>query len=73
MKITRCARIGCRKRPGMPEIALCRWCGLSHCGRHRLPEGHKCLEIQKCRDVAFEGNRVRLEAAKCAPSKLQVP
>jgi len=71
MKFVRCARAGCRRRPGMPEVALCRWCTMLHCARHRLPEDHTCPEIGTCRDAAFEGNRTRLEAAKCAPQQLE--
>jgi len=66
----RCQHAGCRGRAGLAEIATCRWCGVVHCAAHRIPEDHACAELTACRDEAFDRNRVRLEAAKCAKPRV---
>lgn len=35
-------------------VGLCKYCRNSHCLKHRLPEEHKCKNMEECKLVAKE-------------------
>lgn len=49
----------------------CSHCHKIFCGKHKLPEEHKCLELEKAKKEANLRNKNKLESEKCARSKLE--
>ncbi|SCV67675.1 BQ2448_5286 [Microbotryum intermedium] len=52
-------------------VGDCSFCSTSFCGRHRLPEDHKCANLQSCKQEAFDKNKSKLEAEQTISSKIQ--
>ena len=69
-KKNRCAFEGCNKKCAL-LIGDCRYCNSKYCDIHRLPEGHFCVNIQKCRDAHFQRNQDKLLSEKCVAPKVQ--
>ena len=51
-------------------IGNCKWCSKRFCGTHRLPEGHMCEGLQKCRETHFDRNKDKLMAEKTVSVKV---
>jgi len=51
-------------------IGDCSFCKQSFCGKHRLPETHACLNLQSCRQKAFDKNSQKLLSEKCTSAKV---
>mmetsp|Transcript_34162 Transcript_34162/g.53271 ORF Transcript_34162/g.53271 Transcript_34162/m.53271 type:complete len:181 (+) Transcript_34162:49-591(+) len=58
-KRRQCSVDGC-KQPIMPIAGACDFCPHNYCSNHRLPEDHKCLNLQSCRVEAYNSNFVKL-------------
>lgn len=63
-----CFFSGCRNRHSKVE-AMCRVCTQSFCGRHRLPEVHRC-DISAWKDEARERNERMVGGNKIDRSKI---
>jgi predicted nucleic acid binding AN1-type Zn finger protein len=49
----RCKYESCYQRAAL-VVGVCKYCQNSHCLKHRLPEEHKCNNMQECKDEAKE-------------------
>ena len=45
-------------------IGNCKWCNLHFCNTHRLPESHCCIQLNDCKNSAFNINQNKLEKEK---------
>jgi hypothetical protein len=51
-------------------IGDCKYCKCKYCLKHRLPESHFCVNIDKCRMNAFTINSNKIMSEKCVASKI---
>ncbi|KII88606.1 hypothetical protein PLICRDRAFT_176176 [Plicaturopsis crispa FD-325 SS-3] len=51
-------------------VGQCPHCQAQFCGSHRLPEHHRCQNLESCRQQAFEKNKARLTSEQTVPSKM---
>jgi predicted nucleic acid binding AN1-type Zn finger protein len=65
----KCAVNGCTDRAAK-IIGDCRYCDLSYCSTHRLPESHHCDNISTCRQESYDRNSTKLLGEKCVADKL---
>ncbi len=65
----RCALGDCIDRVAK-IIGECRYCSLSYCAKHRLPESHACDNIKGCRQQSYEKNSTKLMGEKCVADKV---
>jgi len=40
----------------MKELGKCKYCNNIYCSEHRLPEDHKCINLDKCKEASFNIN-----------------
>ncbi|CCF48657.1 hypothetical protein NDA18_005576 [Ustilago nuda] len=45
-------------------VGECPHCSLKFCGKHRLPEQHKCAQVEQVRNAAFAANKAKLESER---------
>ena len=50
-------------------VGQCPHCGLNFCGKHRLPETHKCAQQEQVRNAAFAANKQKLENERTTGSR----
>ena len=65
----RCFLEECKKRPDM-LIGNCKQCTECFCTKHRLPEDHKCSNLDKFKNDLREKNRQKLNDEKTIPKKI---
>merc|ERR1711967_174601 len=46
-------------------VGDCKWCKLSFCQAHRIPEAHCCPNIKDCRAQSFANNADKVGGFKC--------
>ncbi|KAH9945958.1 uncharacterized protein BXZ73DRAFT_95476 [Epithele typhae] len=51
-------------------VGKCPHCVHEFCGNHRMPEHHKCLNLDNCRQQAFDKNKAKLESERTVASKM---
>jgi len=51
-------------------IGHCRFCNNDHCLKHRLPEMHKCPNIDMCYEEEFNKNKRYVKNQKCVRLKI---
>ena len=68
-KKSRCCYDICTRKIA-PIIGLCVYCEHKFCSLHRLPEGHFCENIDKCRENSFKRNEAKLLSEKCVAAKV---
>ncbi|KAI8594177.1 hypothetical protein BDZ88DRAFT_384614, partial [Geranomyces variabilis] len=66
---SRCKLDGCSEKV-VKIIGLCRYCAASFCAKHRLPEAHRCDEMQTCRQAAQDRLAGKLLSEKCVAAKV---
>eukprot|EP00301_Raphidiophrys_heterophryoidea_P005659 c12353_g1_i1.p1 GENE.c12353_g1_i1~~c12353_g1_i1.p1 ORF type:complete len:158 (-),score=42.69 c12353_g1_i1:196-633(-) len=66
----KCEHPGCSDR-ALNIVGDCRFCTMSFCGKHRIPETHSCINIASCRQQSHDKLASKLNAEKCAGQKLQ--
>ena len=64
-----CFKLDCKKK-AKTFIGKCTYCNHIFCMKHRLPEGHNCLELVNCKRKAFEDNKTIMKKQKCVANKL---
>merc|ERR1711903_62115 len=64
----RCALPGCDGRVVL-LVGDCKWCNMSFCQAHRMPEGHACPGLKDCRAQAFSNNAEKVGMMKCVATK----
>ncbi|ORY88896.1 hypothetical protein BCR35DRAFT_301262 [Leucosporidium creatinivorum] len=52
-------------------VGDCSYCTKSFCGTHRLPEDHKCPNLQSCKQEAFDKLKSRLEGEQTVTEKIK--
>ncbi len=52
-------------------IGDCKYCRKKFCGKHRLPESHRCTNMTKCQSEQFERNKKTLLSQSCVGKKLE--
>ncbi len=65
-----CEFLDCKKKKLKYNIGRCNLCENDFCGKHRLPETHKCYNLEKERNKLIEQNRKELLDTKCTPLKI---
>ena len=70
-KVPRCALDGCNK-PQSIIVGNCKWCNLHFCNTHRLPESHCCIQLNDCKNSAFNINQNKLEKEKITCRKVTI-
>ncbi len=65
----RCAREGCLDR-AVRIVGHCRYCSLSYCSKHRLPEAHACSNLQGCKNLASSSLAEKLLREKTVGQKV---
>lgn len=68
-KKSRCSFSECKARVAI-IVGDCTYCDKSYCVSHRLPEGHQCEGITKCRDIAKNKISNRLLSEKAVSNKI---
>ena len=53
-----------------PIIGDCKYCKMKYCGSHRLPEAHKCPNLDTCRIQSFKRNSDLVMSQRCGPVKI---
>ena len=66
---SKCSASGCKKKTVL-IVGDCKFCQMSHCSSHRLPEDHKCVEMEACRLQSYELNAKRLVSEGCVSEKI---
>ena len=51
-------------------VGDCKYCNCSFCLNHRLPEGHKCIHLNVCKENSFNRNKTKVLSEKCVASKV---
>lgn len=69
-KKTKCFVSDCSSRVAM-LIGDCKYCKEKFCGFHRLPESHKCSNMNGCKQEHFERNQKKVMDNKCVGNKLE--
>merc|ERR1712070_327874 len=64
-----CALDGCDGRV-VTLVGDCKWCSMSFCQAHRIPEAHACPGMAACRASSFDINASKLGAMKCVAAKV---
>merc|ERR1711865_886237 len=67
--VTICLLEGCKGRV-VAMIGTCKWCDQNFCQEHRLPEGHACPAIDKCKQHSFDVNASKNGVASCNQAKM---
>ncbi|CCV00263.1 unnamed protein product [Malassezia sympodialis ATCC 42132] len=50
-------------------VGQCPHCSLLFCGKHRLPEAHKCINQEQIRHAAFTANKNKLESERTSGTR----
>jgi len=64
-----CALPGCDGRVVL-LVGDCKWCSMSFCQAHRIPEAHACPGLAACKTQSFDNNAAKLGAMKCVAAKV---
>ena len=64
-----CAMSCCNNKV-VKVLGDCRWCNLSFCSEHRLPETHCCPNYEDCKKNSFDKNAKLVGEMKCVSSKV---
>lgn len=67
--MVKCDVPDCKKRAAL-VVGDCRYCHGHYCGEHRLPEDHRCANMQACKDSSFQRNQEKLLHEKCVSSRV---
>ena len=51
-------------------VGDCKYCSCKYCLKHRLPESHNCINMNKCHMKAFTINSNKVMSEKCVASKI---
>jgi hypothetical protein len=51
-------------------IGDCKFCKCKFCLNHRLPETHNCINMNICKNKAFNNNSNKVMSEKCVASKI---
>lgn len=51
-------------------VGDCKFCNCSYCLNHRLPEDHKCINLNVCRENSYNLNKNKVLSEKCVASKV---
>ena len=62
--------LNCCNNKVVKVLGDCRWCNLSFCSEHRLPETHHCPNYEDCRKNSFNKNAKLVGEMKCVSSKV---
>jgi predicted nucleic acid binding AN1-type Zn finger protein len=66
-----CSMDSCQKKVVYQMIGKCKYCQLSFCQNHRLPENHCCLQLDDCREIKYQQNKNMVKNSVIRPSKLK--
>jgi predicted nucleic acid binding AN1-type Zn finger protein len=66
----RCFLDDCKRKKEM-IIGNCKYCNHIFCLKHRLPEEHKCSNIDGMKDIKNKEIKKKLESEKCVTKKIQ--
>ena len=62
--------LNCCNNKVVKILGDCKWCSLSFCSEHRLPESHCCPNYDDCRKNSFNKNAKLVGEMKCVSSKV---
>jgi predicted nucleic acid binding AN1-type Zn finger protein len=65
-----CNFADCKKKQAL-LVGDCKYCDKHFCGTHRLPESHKCEELEKCKKIQFEKNKEKLMGERTTDHRLR--
>merc|ERR1711959_732709 len=65
-----CGVDGCKDRVVM-IVGDCKWCHLSFCQKHRIPETHACTAMKDCKAEAQAHLAAKAGTMKCVAQKMQ--
>ncbi len=51
-------------------IGDCKYCRKKYCGKHRLPESHRCANMTACKEESFDRNKKKVLDEACVGKKL---
>ncbi|KAI8919134.1 ubiquitin-related domain-containing protein [Powellomyces hirtus] len=68
-KSNRCKLTGCTDKV-VKIVGQCRYCTQNFCAKHRLPEAHRCQEMETCRQAAQDRLAGKLLSEKCVAAKV---
>jgi len=61
----------CTKQPSL-AIGYCKWCDITFCSSCRMPEVHKCPNLDKLKECKKQQNSNQLNNHKCHASQLEI-
>jgi len=64
-----CAIDGCDGRVVL-LIGDCKWCKMSFCQAHRIPEAHACPGLKDCKAESFAINAAKVGNYRCVPTQV---
>jgi len=69
IKMPKCIIKECLNRTTL-IIGDCKYCKKSFCSPHRLPEDHKCENLEECKKEHFQRNHALVMGGKLIKSKV---
>ena len=61
----------CTKQPSL-AVGYCKWCDITFCSSCRMPEVHKCPNLDKLKESKKLQNSTQLNNHKCHASQLEI-
>ena len=61
----------CNNQPSL-AVGYCKWCDTTFCSSCRMPEVHKCPNLDKLKESKKQQNSTQLNKNKCHASQLEI-